>query len=186
MVWIEQPVGTGYSQGNPNITDELELSQQFLGFWRNFVDTFGLQSRDMYITGESYGGFYVPYIGNAFIEANDTEYYNLKGIAINDPIIGDGTVQQEITVLPYVDYWNKVLDLNDTLRQDLQSQYDSCGYTDFANTYFQFPPPAGPFPNAPNASSDGCDVFDLVFSAALEVNPCFNIYHVRFYSHVPY
>jgi carboxypeptidase D len=56
VVWVEQPVGVGFSQGTPNITNEVELGQQFTGFWRNFVETFGMQGYKTYITGESYGG----------------------------------------------------------------------------------------------------------------------------------
>ena len=79
MVWVEQPVGVGFSQGVPNITNEVELGQEYIGFWKNFVEAFGMQNYDMYITGESYAGYYVPYVADAFIGANDTEYYNLKG-----------------------------------------------------------------------------------------------------------
>ena len=95
MVWVEQPVGVGYTQGVPNIMNEVQLAQEYLGFWRNFVDTFQMQNYKMYVTGESYGGFYVPYVADAFINANDTTYYNLAGVAINDPIIGDETNQQQ-------------------------------------------------------------------------------------------
>lgn len=56
VVWIEQPVGVGYSQGVPNITNEVELGLELIGFWRNFIDTFGMQGATTYITGESYGG----------------------------------------------------------------------------------------------------------------------------------
>jgi carboxypeptidase D len=34
MVWVEQPVGVGYDQGSPNITNEVELGLEFIGFWR--------------------------------------------------------------------------------------------------------------------------------------------------------
>ena len=56
MVWVEQPVGTGFSQGTPDVTDETGVASEFLGFWKNFVDTFGLQNRKVYISGESYAG----------------------------------------------------------------------------------------------------------------------------------
>lgn len=95
MIWVEQPVGVGYTQGEPNITNEIELGEQMLGFYKNFVNAFQVQGRKVYLTGESYGGFYVPYIADAFINANDSEYYNLAGIAINDPILGDSTVAQQ-------------------------------------------------------------------------------------------
>ena len=57
VVWVEQPIGVGYSQGTPNITDEVELGLEFIGFWRNFIETFQLQGAKTYITGESYGGY---------------------------------------------------------------------------------------------------------------------------------
>jgi len=53
VVWIEQPVGTGFSQGIPTATDETEVAAQFMGFWENFMDTFDLQGRKVFITGES-------------------------------------------------------------------------------------------------------------------------------------
>ncbi|KAL8961943.1 MAG: hypothetical protein Q9193_001584, partial [Seirophora villosa] len=95
MLWVEQPVGVGYTQGVPNITNEVELGQEFAGFYQQFAETFGLENRKVYLTGESYAGFYVPYIADAFLSLADNVYHNLAGIAINDPIIGDSTLQQE-------------------------------------------------------------------------------------------
>jgi len=71
-VWVEQPVGTGFSQGIPTATNEEDVAAQFLGFWENFIDTFALQGRKIYITGESYAGYYVPYIADAMLNKNDT------------------------------------------------------------------------------------------------------------------
>jgi carboxypeptidase D len=65
------------------------------------------------LTCYSYAGYYVPYIADAFISKNDTEYYNLKGVAINDPIIGDETLQQQIVIMPFVNYWQNLFYLND-------------------------------------------------------------------------
>lgn len=64
MVWVEQPVGTGFSQGTPTATNEAEVAAQFLGFFKNFVDTFAMEGFTVYITGESYAGYYVPYIAD--------------------------------------------------------------------------------------------------------------------------
>jgi carboxypeptidase D len=64
MVWVEQPVGTGFSQGTQTATNEAEVAAQFLGFFKNFVDTFAMEGFTIYITGESYAGYYVPYIAD--------------------------------------------------------------------------------------------------------------------------
>ncbi|KAL9101253.1 MAG: hypothetical protein Q9163_003467 [Psora crenata] len=181
MIWVEQPVGVGFTQGVPNITNEVELAQEFLGFYKSFVDAFNVQGRKVYLTGESYGGFYVPYIANAFINANDATYYNLAGVAINDPILGDSTNQQQVVIAPYVDYWSNLFYLNETFITALHQRADQCGYTDYLSRYFTFPPPQETFPVLPDpfATNDTtCDIFDDVFNAAILANPCFNIYHI--------
>lgn len=52
-VWIEQPVGVGYTTGEPNLLDEIDLARQFKGFWKNFVDTFALENRKIYLVSLS-------------------------------------------------------------------------------------------------------------------------------------
>lgn len=180
MLWVEQPVGVGYTQGVPNITNEVELGKEFVGFYQQFVKAFGIEGWDLYLTGESYAGYYVPYIADSFITADDPNIH-LKGIAINDPIIGDGTVQQQIILADYVEYWNNLLFLNDSFLEDFRAVHDKCGYTEYQDKYLQFPPPQGSFPvlSGPvRANNYSCDQFDNAYAAILEVNPCFNIYHI--------
>jgi carboxypeptidase D len=83
VVWIEQPAGTGFSgyhggkslsltcrdmgvsraddvnHTGANASDEIDVATQFLGFWKNFIDTFDMRGRDVAIAGESYAGNYV-------------------------------------------------------------------------------------------------------------------------------
>ncbi|CAE7154371.1 unnamed protein product [Rhizoctonia solani] len=61
VLWVEQPVGTGFSQGVPNITNEDELAAQFAGFLGQFLEVFSeLKGKNFYAAGESYAGFYIP------------------------------------------------------------------------------------------------------------------------------
>lgn len=46
-------MGVGYDQGTPNITNEVELGLEFVGFWQNFISTFGMEGYTTYITGKS-------------------------------------------------------------------------------------------------------------------------------------
>ena len=41
------------------MNNELDVAKYFLGFWKNFMTTFGLEGRKVYIAGESYAGQYV-------------------------------------------------------------------------------------------------------------------------------
>ena len=36
MLWVEQPVGTGFSIGKPNATNEEDVSSDFVSFFKNF------------------------------------------------------------------------------------------------------------------------------------------------------
>ncbi|KAL8817509.1 MAG: hypothetical protein Q9223_003672 [Gallowayella weberi] len=177
MVWIEQPVGTGFSQGNATAKNEDDVAQQFLGFFKNFVDTFAMQGRKVYITGESYAGYYVPYIANAMLEANDKAYYNVEGILIYDPSTSTDTVQEQIPAVAFVNANANLFALNASFTADIQSRAASCGYTSFLETYLTFPPP-GPLPGPPNSSIEGCDVFNDIFNAVSLINPCFDIYQI--------
>jgi len=98
-----------------------------------------------YITGESYAGFYVPYIADAFITADDDDYYKLGGVAINDPIIGDATLQQQAVILPFVEYWDKLFYLNETTMNALRWTHEHCGFDKYLEKYGTFPPPEGKF-----------------------------------------
>jgi len=92
MVWVDQPAGTGFSPGPPTVNDETDVANQFMDFWKRFVDTFDLHGRKVYITGESYAGQYIPYIASAMLDQEDTTYFNVKGVQINDPSINDDDV----------------------------------------------------------------------------------------------
>lgn len=179
MMWVEQPIGVGYTQGTPNVTDEPQLAQEFLGFYKQWVDTFDAYDWDVYLSGESYAGYFVPYIADAFVQANDSRYYNLKGIAINDPIIGDETNQQQTVIPGFVNYWSNIFNLNQTYLAGFKQRAKQCGYIDYMEKYFQFPP-KGPLPLLPDPYETGnyaCDALDDAFSAISDQNPCANIYH---------
>lgn len=138
-----------------------------------------MQGYTIYVTGESYAGYYVPYIADAMFNKNDTEYYNISSIMIYDPSLSYDVVQEHIPVTAFVDYWQPLLGLNESFVSHLHNMSDRCGYTSFMEEALTFPP-KGPLPTPPNfdLSDESCDTFDDVFYAASNVNPCFDIYQV--------
>ncbi|OAT03426.1 carboxypeptidase 4 [Blastomyces gilchristii SLH14081] len=100
MIWVEQPVGTGFTQGSPNITNQEELAAQFLDFFKNFLDIFGLHRKKIYLTGESYAGKYIPYIADAMFKENDTKYFDVQGTLIYDPSINVDEIMVSATTCP--------------------------------------------------------------------------------------
>ena len=58
---------------------EEDIAADFVGFFKNFQDIFGIKNFKIYVTGESYAGRYVPYISAAMLDKNDTTNFDLKG-----------------------------------------------------------------------------------------------------------
>jgi carboxypeptidase D len=66
--------------GEPTARTQEETAQDFIGFFKNFEQAFGIRNFKIYIAGESYAGRYVPYISAAMLDQKNEEYFNLKGI----------------------------------------------------------------------------------------------------------
>ncbi|KAK1450712.1 carboxypeptidase cpdS [Colletotrichum cuscutae] len=180
VLYVDQPAGTGFSVGKPGVNSEEETAQQFLGFYHNWMETFGTKGRKTHLTGESYAGHYIPYIGDAMIKSNQSADYNLSGALMLSPYIRSdpGDFQQHAVSLPFVEEYNNVMGLYPGVGNyyDRISAADKeCGYADMREKYFTFPP-KGPFPSGNN--SDDCAISSIVYKGLAEVSPCANIYHI--------
>ncbi|KAF4784487.1 carboxypeptidase cpdS [Colletotrichum scovillei] len=180
VLYVDQPAGTGFSVGKPGVNTEEETAQQFLGFYHNWMETFGTKGRKTHLTGESYAGHYIPYIGDAMIKSNQSADYNLSGALMFSPYIRSdpGDFQQHAVSLPFVEEYNNVMGLYPGVGNyyDRISAADKeCGYADMRENYFTFPP-KGPFP--PGNNSDNCAISSIVYEGLAEVSPCANIYHI--------
>ena len=59
IIYIDQPVGAGFSQGTPSIKNEEDFSAQLTGFLEQFLDVFEeLKGKKFYISGESVRPFF--------------------------------------------------------------------------------------------------------------------------------
>ncbi|GAB1527085.1 hypothetical protein RhiTH_010260 [Rhizoctonia solani] len=187
VLWVEQPVGTGFSQGVPNITNEDQLAAQFAGFLAQFLEVFSeLKGKNFYATGESYAGVYVPYIANYLYENPKAVDLKLKGTWITDPAVSYDLVTKFIPALKFALKWKDVLGLNSSFVSYIQQVGDKCGFTDYSKKYATYPP-AGPLPLPPQSYvgspdwagvKDECATWSMVYDAAITVNPNFNIYRI--------
>lgn len=176
---MDQPVGTGFSQGTPSALNEDDVADQFMQFWKNFIDTFDMTGYKVYIVGESYAGMYVPYIASGMLDADDTDYYNVSGIMVYDPCIAYDYLQASVSVVPFVQNNVNLFPLDNLA--ELATLDDSCGFSDFRAEYLTFPPP-GPMPDLddlPGRKKPQClAVYESVYEAITVKNPCFDIYQV--------
>ena len=104
MLWLEQPVGVGFSYcQSGNCTCDYEgcaFDVDAYGFFVNFFGAYPeLAKLDFHISGESYGGVYVPYIADAILTGNaggKSPLINLKGILIGNGLGGAISDDNEI------------------------------------------------------------------------------------------
>lgn len=184
MVWIDQPIGAGYSQGTVTVTNEFDVAEQFLGFWKNFVDLFAMQGYKVYVTGSSYSGMYCPYIASAMLDTNDTQYFDVRGMQVFDGLYSNTPVAKDIPVARFANFWSNIFGFNDSFAATLGPRSTECGYEEYMDKYITYPaveqqPAALPGLQPDQVDYlDGCGLWDDVLSAARDVNPCFSLYTI--------
>ncbi|KAI0825257.1 alpha/beta-hydrolase [Trametes gibbosa] len=187
VLWVEQPVGTGFSQGQPSISNDDELAAQVAGFLEQFLEVFGeLKGSNFWVSGESYAGFYVPYIANYLYEHPNRDL-DLQGIWIADPSLSWGLVQQEIPALRFAQANKNVFPFTSSFWAQLQNISDSCGYTDYLDKFVTYPP-AGQLPLPAGATFNEttravgvkaeCRMHSPIQRAVGIINPVFDVYRV--------
>uniref|UniRef100_A0A6V7QQW0 Carboxypeptidase n=1 Tax=Ananas comosus var. bracteatus TaxID=296719 RepID=A0A6V7QQW0_ANACO len=95
MLFLESPAGVGYSYSNTTSDYDNTGDQRTAGdaytFLINWLERFPeYKSRDFFITGESYGGHYVPELANVIVTNNgfaNTTAIKLKGVAIGNALL---------------------------------------------------------------------------------------------------
>ncbi|TQV99204.1 serine-type carboxypeptidase [Cordyceps javanica] len=187
VVWLEQPVGVGFTKGNETIYNEDDIAKQFIGFWKNFVKTFGLEGWKVYIAGESYAGMYGPYLAKHMLDQEDKKYYDLSGLLVWDGISWGDDLQSLPVAFPYLDQHYNLMPIEQPVFEKLRKLDESCGFADFRREYFVYPPKeqmstslplAKVYPNGTYIDPECEQIFDIIYREALKKNPCFNIYNI--------
>ncbi|KAF8550322.1 alpha beta-hydrolase [Imleria badia] len=156
-VWIDQPVGTGFSTVDTDglVADEDQVAADFMGFLENFVKVFpNLATRPLHITGESYAGMYIPYITKKYFEM-DNPPVSLSRIAIGDGTIGSFETYQELPVVSVLETYPQIIGYDTQVFEYFQEQSTLCKY----NLTLKYPQPEhfptlnAPLPSASSGSS---------------------------------
>ncbi|EQC36354.1 hypothetical protein SDRG_06459 [Saprolegnia diclina VS20] len=105
VIWVDQPIGTGFSYGAKGDYDhnEFDVAQNmhaFLNGWRDAHPKFA--NHKLFIAGESYAGHYIPAIAAHILDtANDNDGY--KPIELSGVAIGNGLTNPTVQLAHHAD-----------------------------------------------------------------------------------
>ena len=108
MVFVDQPRYVGYSTGTgPKVHNSVDAGKDIVQFLRGFYELYPEHAaRKLYITGESYGGHYLPAWANAILDFNadpsSPSPLPLAGIGIGNGCINN-TVQDDSTYVAWAE-----------------------------------------------------------------------------------
>ncbi|OJT14353.1 Pheromone-processing carboxypeptidase kex1 [Trametes pubescens] len=142
-IWIDQPVGTGFSTADSTgyVPDEDQTGEDFLGFLSNLVKVFpSLATRPLFLTGESYAGTYIPYITKHIFQAENPPV-KLRKIAIGDGSLGSEATVEHVPVVNVIETYPAIIGYDQDVFNYFREQSHLCGF-DLNLTY----PQNGHFP----------------------------------------
>eukprot|EP00835_Amoeboradix_gromovi_P001120 NODE_45_length_27728_cov_0.328387.p2 type:complete len:404 gc:universal NODE_45_length_27728_cov_0.328387:10661-9450(-) len=117
MVYVDQPLNTGFSQGI-GANSEADVVTDFTEFMAELLDMYP-QFKDMeiYLSGESYAGTYIPYIAQGLLKYN----LNVKGL-----LMGNGWMDPSSQYRSYIEYSKAHGLLLDRFNSEIEKKWTKC------------------------------------------------------------
>ncbi|KAJ4480940.1 alpha/beta-hydrolase [Lentinula aciculospora] len=147
VFFVDSPVGTGYSTSGLGgaAGDEERVASDFLAFLENLTKVFpGLQTRPLYLLGESYAGRFIPYILKAYFGLDASRRsVKFRKVGCSSPALLDASVFENIPISQVVETYPQLIGYDIGFFDYIQEQNHLCGY-DLNLTYPQL---GGKFPS---------------------------------------
>ncbi|KAL8785351.1 MAG: hypothetical protein Q9213_003416 [Squamulea squamosa] len=129
VLYIDQPLGTGYSSGSKAASDNAEVTFDFFHWLKAFYDRFpALKHKNTYLMGESYAGIYIPYFTKAIISNRNILNINLKAIVLGDPTLGNTAVMTDVVTTTYLHQTANYYNIPPTILAAFAKADQQCGF----------------------------------------------------------
>ncbi|XP_071692587.1 serine carboxypeptidase-like 42 [Rutidosis leptorrhynchoides] len=152
LLFVESPAGVGWSYSNTTsdyTTGDANTAKDMVTFLLNWYKKFpSFRSRELYLTGESYAGHYIPQLTIALLDHNERSSdfkFNIKGVAIGNPLL---KLDRDVPAV-YEYYWSHGM-ISDEIGLTIMND---CNFEDYT-----FPSPHNESVECNNAISKANDI----------------------------
>ncbi|KAL9840562.1 Serine carboxypeptidase-like 43 [Arabidopsis thaliana] len=135
LLFVESPAGVGWSYSNRssdyNTGDKTTVNDMLVFLLRWFNKFPELKSRDLFLTGESYAGHYIPQLADVILSYNSRSSgfkFNVKGIAIGNPLL---KLDRDFAAA-YEYFWSHGM-ISDEVRLTIMNQCDFANPKNMSN-----------------------------------------------------
>ncbi|TMS33416.1 hypothetical protein L596_001160 [Steinernema carpocapsae] len=101
ILLLEAPAGVGFSyadNGDIGSNDTSSALEALRGFFTEFPQ---FQSNDLFLTGVSYAGIYIPTLGDRILKSQKEFHMNLKGYAIGNGMVSEKVNTDTVLLFAY-------------------------------------------------------------------------------------
>ncbi|EPS60190.1 hypothetical protein M569_14612, partial [Genlisea aurea] len=131
LLFVESPAGVGWSYSNTSSdynTGDANTARDLRVFLTEWLKKFpAFQNRDLFLTGESYAGHYVPQLAAALLDHNQRSpdrKFNIKGVGVGNPLL---KLDRDAPAT-YEYFWSHGL-ISDEIRSTIVEECDFEDYT---------------------------------------------------------
>ncbi|KAI9853231.1 MAG: hypothetical protein M1824_001485, partial [Vezdaea acicularis] len=126
ILYIDQPVGTGFSQGSDQASTNDQATEDFIAVLKNILQIFpSLRSKNTHIMGESWAGIYIPYFADAIIKSNLT--IKLRSLSIGDGTMGNAAASTSAVITQYIQQNQNILQVPQNILDEFVKGDQKCG-----------------------------------------------------------
>ncbi|KAH6771125.1 serine carboxypeptidase-like 45 [Perilla frutescens var. hirtella] len=135
ILYLESPIGVGFSYASNSssyegVNDKITALDNLVFLQNWFLKFPQYKDRNLYITGESYAGHYIPQLAELMLQFNKKQkIFNLRGIALGNPVLEFATDFNSRAEF----FWSHGL-ISDTTYAMFTSR---CNYSRYVSEYYR-------------------------------------------------
>lgn len=170
LLFIDAPLGTGFSVGTPNITDDTGLAHELIGFLDGlFVKFPEYASKRIYLAGHGVGSLAMTYVADYIMEQRPKWKY--KGLIYIAPWVSDLVWTEDVPAVKFFNEHRQLMAVREDEREEFQRQAEKLKVDqESVEALLTFPPsPIVPPPDV--ITKEGQSIWVAVRDSVRDLNP---------------